>query len=189
MTPVHLTQERFDRITSRPDPADCLDHDRADYDQRCSIGNPIHDALVARDVPSKSYYQEGELDSLSAQERMALFTWFQRAMCGAAVNSRSAGNYLPLPLHKMTAEMNLASSSMCRLTASYTRSPVVRPSRAARSGKPCLFFGGQLHLHVAKPTKAICRRIFTPALPDCRAAAEGFLLRRLHAGFGENRTC
>jgi superfamily I DNA/RNA helicase len=44
--------------------------------QRRSIGNPIHDALVARDVPSKSYYQEGELDSLTAQERMALFKLF-----------------------------------------------------------------------------------------------------------------
>jgi superfamily I DNA/RNA helicase len=44
--------------------------------QRRSIGNPIHDALVARDVPSKSYYQEGELDSLTAQERIALFKLF-----------------------------------------------------------------------------------------------------------------
>jgi DNA helicase-2/ATP-dependent DNA helicase PcrA len=41
--------------------------------QRDAIGKPIHNALVARDVPSKSYYQESELDSLSAQERMALF--------------------------------------------------------------------------------------------------------------------
>jgi DNA helicase II / ATP-dependent DNA helicase PcrA len=44
--------------------------------QRRSIGNPIHDALLARDVPSKSYYQEGELDRLTAQERMALFKLF-----------------------------------------------------------------------------------------------------------------
>lgn len=41
--------------------------------QRRSIGNPIHDELVAQNVPSKSYYQEGELDSLAAQERLALF--------------------------------------------------------------------------------------------------------------------
>jgi DNA helicase-2/ATP-dependent DNA helicase PcrA len=40
--------------------------------QRRSIGNPIHDALSARDIPSKSYYQEGVLDSISAQERLAL---------------------------------------------------------------------------------------------------------------------
>jgi DNA helicase II / ATP-dependent DNA helicase PcrA len=44
--------------------------------QRRSIGNPIHDALLARDVPSKSYYQEGELGRLTAQERMALFKLF-----------------------------------------------------------------------------------------------------------------
>lgn len=44
--------------------------------QRRSIGNPIHDALVARGVPSKCYYHEGELDSLTAQERMALFKLF-----------------------------------------------------------------------------------------------------------------
>lgn len=44
--------------------------------QRRSIGNPIHDALVAREVPSKSYYQEGELDTLTAQERIALFKLF-----------------------------------------------------------------------------------------------------------------
>ena len=44
--------------------------------QRRSIGNPIHDALVAQGVPSKSYYQEGELDSLTAQERLALFKLF-----------------------------------------------------------------------------------------------------------------
>ncbi len=44
--------------------------------QRRSIGNPIHDALLARDVPSKSYYQEGALDSLTAQERLAIFKLF-----------------------------------------------------------------------------------------------------------------
>jgi DNA helicase-2/ATP-dependent DNA helicase PcrA len=41
--------------------------------QRRVIGNKIHDALVARDVPSKSYYKEGELDSITAQERIAIF--------------------------------------------------------------------------------------------------------------------
>lgn len=44
--------------------------------QRRSIGNPIHDELVAQNVPSKSYYQEGALDSLAAQERLALFKLF-----------------------------------------------------------------------------------------------------------------
>jgi DNA helicase II / ATP-dependent DNA helicase PcrA len=40
--------------------------------QRRSIGNPIHDALTGRNIPSKSYYQEGALDSVSAQERLAI---------------------------------------------------------------------------------------------------------------------
>jgi DNA helicase-2/ATP-dependent DNA helicase PcrA len=44
--------------------------------QRRAIGNPIHDALVALNVPSKSYYEEGELDSYTAQERLALFKLF-----------------------------------------------------------------------------------------------------------------
>lgn len=44
--------------------------------QRRSIGNPIHDALVTHRVPSKCYYHEGELDSPTAQERMALFKLF-----------------------------------------------------------------------------------------------------------------
>jgi DNA helicase-2/ATP-dependent DNA helicase PcrA len=44
--------------------------------QRRSIGNPIHDQLVARGVPSKCYYHEGDLDSINAQERMALFKLF-----------------------------------------------------------------------------------------------------------------
>jgi DNA helicase-2/ATP-dependent DNA helicase PcrA len=44
--------------------------------QRRSIANPIHDALVAQGIPSKCYYHEKELDSLTAQERMALFRLF-----------------------------------------------------------------------------------------------------------------
>jgi DNA helicase-2/ATP-dependent DNA helicase PcrA len=40
--------------------------------QRRSIGNPIHDALVGRGIPSKSYYQEGILDNEAAQERLAI---------------------------------------------------------------------------------------------------------------------
>jgi superfamily I DNA/RNA helicase len=40
--------------------------------QRRSVGNPIHDALSGRNIPSKSYYQEGALDNNSAQERLAI---------------------------------------------------------------------------------------------------------------------
>jgi DNA helicase II / ATP-dependent DNA helicase PcrA len=44
--------------------------------QRRTIGNPIHAALKARGIPSKSYYQESELDSEVAQERLAIFKLF-----------------------------------------------------------------------------------------------------------------
>jgi DNA helicase II / ATP-dependent DNA helicase PcrA len=44
--------------------------------QRRSIGNPIHAALKARGIPSKSYYQENELDGEVAQERLAIFKLF-----------------------------------------------------------------------------------------------------------------
>jgi superfamily I DNA/RNA helicase len=44
--------------------------------QRRSIGNPIHAALQALGIPSKSYYQESELDSEVAQERLAIFKLF-----------------------------------------------------------------------------------------------------------------
>ena len=44
--------------------------------QRRAIGNPIHHQLVAAGVPSKCYYHEGDLDSITAQERMALFKLF-----------------------------------------------------------------------------------------------------------------
>ena len=44
--------------------------------QRRSIGNPIHAALRVRGIPSKSYYQESELDSEVAQERLAIFRLF-----------------------------------------------------------------------------------------------------------------
>jgi len=39
--------------------------------QRRSIGNPIHAALMSLKIPSKSYYQEGAIDSIVAQERLA----------------------------------------------------------------------------------------------------------------------
>ena len=75
--------------------------------QRRSIGNPIHDALIARDVPSKSYYQEGELDSLTAQERMALFKLFidpedriaLRWLLGFQSNDFRAGAYARIRAH------------------------------------------------------------------------------------------
>ena len=44
--------------------------------QRRTIGNPIHVALRDRGIPSKSYYQESELDSEVAQERLAIFKLF-----------------------------------------------------------------------------------------------------------------
>lgn len=40
--------------------------------QRRIIGNPIHDELQEKGIPVKSYYQESELDSVSAQERVAI---------------------------------------------------------------------------------------------------------------------
>ena len=40
--------------------------------QRRSVGNPIHNALAGRNVPSKSYYQEGVLENHTAQERLAI---------------------------------------------------------------------------------------------------------------------
>ena len=44
--------------------------------QRDVIGKPIHAALKLRGIPSKSYYQESELDSEVAQERLAIFKLF-----------------------------------------------------------------------------------------------------------------
>ena len=40
--------------------------------QRRSVGNPIHNALTGRNIPSKSYYQEGALENRTAQERLAI---------------------------------------------------------------------------------------------------------------------
>jgi DNA helicase-2/ATP-dependent DNA helicase PcrA len=44
--------------------------------QRRSVGNPIHDALTGRNIPSKSYYQEGLIDNAVAQERLAILKLF-----------------------------------------------------------------------------------------------------------------
>ena len=40
--------------------------------QHRSIGNPIFEALTGRNIPAKSYYQEGVLDNIAAQERLAI---------------------------------------------------------------------------------------------------------------------
>lgn len=40
--------------------------------QRSVVGTPIYEALVAREVPTRSYYAESELDAEDAQERFSL---------------------------------------------------------------------------------------------------------------------
>lgn len=75
--------------------------------QRRVIGNPIHDALRARGIPSKSYYQETELDSQVAQERIAIFKLFVnradriafRWLLGQGSNDFRAGAYARLRAH------------------------------------------------------------------------------------------
>ena len=96
--------------------------------QRRAIGNPIHDALVARDVPSKSYYQEGELDSLTAQERMALFKLFidqedriaLRWLLGFGSNDFRAGAYARIRAHCERTRMT-PWDLMCQLEAGAIR--------------------------------------------------------------------
>lgn len=44
--------------------------------QRGIIGTPIYEALVAREVPARSYYAEAELDAESAQRRFAILKLF-----------------------------------------------------------------------------------------------------------------
>jgi DNA helicase-2/ATP-dependent DNA helicase PcrA len=58
--------------------------------QRRSIANPIHDALTGRNVPSKSYYQEGILDNLAAQERLAILKLFVVPKIGSRCDGSSA---------------------------------------------------------------------------------------------------
>ena len=96
--------------------------------QRRAIGNPIHDALVSRDVPSKSYYQEGELDSLTAQERMALFKLFidqedriaLRWLLGFGSNDFRAGAYARIRAHCERTRMT-PWDLMCQLEAGAIR--------------------------------------------------------------------
>lgn len=69
--------------------------------QRRSVGNPVHDALTARNVPSKSYYQEGVLDRTDAQEHLAILKLFinpqdriaLRWLLGFGSNDFRAGAY------------------------------------------------------------------------------------------------
>ncbi len=75
--------------------------------QRRTIGNPIHAALQARGIPSKSYYQESELDSEVAQERLAIFKLFVnrndrialRWLLGVGSTDFRAGAYARLRTH------------------------------------------------------------------------------------------
>jgi ATP-dependent DNA helicase UvrD/PcrA len=75
--------------------------------QRRSIGNPIHDALTGRNIPSKSYYQEGALDSVSAQERLAILKLFLdpqdrvalRWLLGFGSNDFRSGAYARIRAH------------------------------------------------------------------------------------------
>ena len=44
--------------------------------QRSVIGTPIYEALVAREIPARSYYAEAELDADDAQRRFAILKLF-----------------------------------------------------------------------------------------------------------------
>jgi DNA helicase-2/ATP-dependent DNA helicase PcrA len=85
-------------------------------------------ALISRDVPSKSYYQEGELDSLSAQERIALFKLFVdpedrialRWLLGFESNDFRAGAYSRIRAHCERSGMT-PWDTMCQLEAGTIR--------------------------------------------------------------------
>jgi DNA helicase-2/ATP-dependent DNA helicase PcrA len=75
--------------------------------QRRVIGNPIHDALRERGIPSKCYYQESELDNETAQERLAIFKLFinrydriaLRWLLGLGSNDFRRGAYARIRTH------------------------------------------------------------------------------------------
>jgi DNA helicase-2/ATP-dependent DNA helicase PcrA len=75
--------------------------------QRRTIGNPIHTALKDRGIPAKSYYQESELDSEVAQERLAVFKLFVnrsdrialRWLLGTGSGDFRAKSYARLRMH------------------------------------------------------------------------------------------
>jgi superfamily I DNA/RNA helicase len=120
---AHFIRDQIDRHGRRP-------QDILVLAQRRSIGNPIHDALLARDVPSKSYYQEGELDNLTAQERMALFKLFidpedriaLRWLLGFGSNDFRAGAYARIRAH-CEHTGTTPWEAMCQLEAGAIRIP------------------------------------------------------------------
>jgi superfamily I DNA/RNA helicase len=75
--------------------------------QRGVIGTPIYEALLARQVPVRSYYAEAELDREEAQGRFALLKLFAdredrvalRWLLGLGSNNWLAGNYHRLRNH------------------------------------------------------------------------------------------
>lgn len=92
--------------------------------QRRSIGNPIYEALAALGIPCKSYYQENELSSLIAQERMALFKLFAnrqdrialRWLLGYGSNDFRRIAYARIRAHCVDAGTN-PWDTMCELAA------------------------------------------------------------------------
>jgi DNA helicase II / ATP-dependent DNA helicase PcrA len=58
--------------------------------QRRSVGNPIHNALTGRNIPSKSYYQEGALENHAAQERRSGVPARHPARCCRSANHEFA---------------------------------------------------------------------------------------------------
>jgi DNA helicase II / ATP-dependent DNA helicase PcrA len=75
--------------------------------QRRSVGNPIHEALTGRNIPSKSYYQEGALENHSAQEWLAILKLVVdpqdrialRWLLGSGSNDFRTGAYTRLRAH------------------------------------------------------------------------------------------
>lgn len=70
--------------------------------QRGIIGTPIYQELISRNIPTKSYYAEAELDAEEAQVRFALLKLFVdrgdrvalRWLLGLGSNNWRAGSYL-----------------------------------------------------------------------------------------------
>jgi superfamily I DNA/RNA helicase len=112
-----FTREQIDSHGRRPE-------DILVLAQRRSIGNPIHDALVAQNIPSRSYYQEGALDGVSAQERLALFKLFinpqdriaLRWLLGHGSNDFRRGAYARVRAHSESSRM-APWEVMCELSA------------------------------------------------------------------------
>jgi superfamily I DNA/RNA helicase len=75
--------------------------------QRRTIGNPIHEALAGNGIPSKSYYQEGALDNIAAQERLAMLKLLVDpnvlCLCGTETHRCHIGSTACLPLRNLEA--------------------------------------------------------------------------------------